>query len=302
MIYYLVLVIILSLGATFNGVWSALLYHKKLLTIKQLIILLYFSLSTYVLVIALKDYENYTQFSFLAITFTLWCIGVPFVMHIYIQDHKKAQFVVSLLFSLTYVFFLVARALDTKVGILYYRLPLNVCNYAAVMIAIRVLHRNKMFDNYILCFGLIGYLANFFLGFTYGIPIYDIECIVANVGHNFFIIFVIYYLISKQIKPNIKSALKNFIWIVPVFVVLWFFNELWEYNFFFTSRYANPITFLYNLFPRISFTWLNKPFEINIIYSVLIIGASLGALAGVSALEKLIWSKFIDRSISPAQE
>jgi hypothetical protein len=153
-----------------------------------------------------------------------------------------------------------------------------------------------MLDNYSLTLGVLGAIMNFFLGAWHNdsynntsvyIPgdlgFYYIEVIEATMVHAFFLSFCAYAFMTKAIIPRVREMMKNFIWIVPLFIVLIFTNQIYEGDFFFTGVLREtppPLVALYYSLPGIfTVTLGGRAFEINILDNLIVLAGSFCVLS-----------------------
>jgi len=240
-----------------------------------------FGISQVLLGISFLGYEHYTQYGFLHIMSTFTAVALPFVLRILVPDKDKSpRFHKAILYTLSAVILFFTLFKFTYIYkydySLYEVLPLNICNLAAVFICIRPFWKNRQFDNYILCFGLLGGFFNLILGTRYGLDQNFFTDIVyeSNLTHNLFFTYCLYAFVSGEIRPNVRASLLNMCWLTPLFGVFVFTNQIFQFNFFFTSVYQNPILSIYNLFPTFRITLFQNVFEINLLYYLLVLLAS----------------------------
>jgi len=219
------------------------------------------------------------QFNLLHLHLIVVCAYLPFVLHIMIKSETGHKAVMYSFAGLMAIFLSMKFFYDMPV---YQMIPLNVCNLAAVFVVLRPFYKNKILDNYLLIFAFLGSIANIVLGAEYGRSFFVPQIFESNMVHHLFLTLTIYMMLKKEVVPDIKLACKNFIWIVPCFAVLVFTNEIWKFNFFYTSRYENPILAIYNVFPKFDVNILGQNFEFNPIYYVVVIAATFGLVYGLS--------------------
>jgi hypothetical protein len=255
-----------------------------------------FALATVLLGISFITHYPYTRYNFLHIMIYLWCAWAGVILAFYFKTEKQKK-VVSLLFAALYRFFILLKFTFTDRNF-YLRLPLNICNIALVIIVLRVFVTSRMLDNYALTLGFLGAVMNFFMGAWHNgsyntaivIPgelgFYYIQVIEATLVHSFFLTFCVYALLAGMIIPDVKEMAKNFIWIVPVFAVFVFTNQLYDGDFFFTGtlRDTPPLLIaLYRAMPLVfTVTIGGRPFEINILDNLIVIILSFSVLTAAS--------------------
>ena len=285
------LIVIFSLLGILCMIIAARIYRNGDIGREKLVFLLFFGVILILLGFAFIWHKHYMKYGFLHDMITLFVFALPFVLVIFIPD--KDQFPArhhAVIYAMTAVILFFTAFKFTYIRIygmsLYEVLPLNLCNLVAVMIAIRPFWRNRLFDNYILCFGLLGGIFNILLGTRYGFSenFYTDIVYESNITHNMFISYSLYMLLSMEIKPDFRRSLQNMYWLIPVFCVFVFTNQIYQFNFFFTSIYENPILAIYNLFPTFDITLINRVYEINLIYYLIVIfsaGVVLWVLAWI---------------------
>jgi hypothetical protein len=275
-----------------------------------------FIIDSSLLVIALYTSSDFTQFGFLATSLVLYCILSGFILSFVFTTAKQIK-IVLLVFSAIFYWFLVLKLTFERP--VYELLPLNVCNIVGVLIILRAFYKNNFFDSYIMCFGLLGVFANFFLGdwFSYKDQFYHIyqgtvvdaninvgsitlfslggQVFESNMVHNLYATFCIFLLLSKQMSFTPKLAMKNFFWIVPLYLILIFTNQIYKFNFLYTSQWRNPLNFIYQAFFTKTGFFLGR-FQINLLYDLLIIGGCALLLFGLSFFLNFINLKFIKKT------
>jgi hypothetical protein len=246
------------------------------------------------------QHQDFSKFSFLHISNFLFFLVLPFVLFLYCKTEKSKKIVTYVLTGCFLLFFIVKLFFDIPI---YQKLPLNVCNIVCVFILIRFFIKPKWMDSYIVTFGILGYVMNLLLGqwfsniafdmklsTTVQIDFFFIRTFESNQIHNLYITYVVYLLLTKQIKPDLKESLKNLFWIIPVYFILVFTNQIYEFNFFFTSEFVNPVLILYELFYNLAGFKIGQ-FKINLLYDVVIITSSVLAIVLVNYLLSLIFKE-----------
>jgi hypothetical protein len=171
-----------------------------------------------------------------------------------------------------------------------------------------------------MCFGLLGLLANYFLGdwFSNKNQFYHIidgqvvdqiinvgkislfgsggQVFESNMVHSLYATYCIFLLLSNQVKFTSKLALKNLIWIAPLYFILVFTNQIYKFNFLFTSEFRNPLLGIYNALFSISGFFIGS-FKINLLYDVIIILACSVLLFGLSTLINFINLKVVNKKV-----
>ncbi|MDR2828369.1 MAG: hypothetical protein LBV51_03005 [Acholeplasmatales bacterium] len=281
----------------------------KSLKTKTIFMLLGYSLVLLLTGLSFIFSSEYTQFGFLSIMILVFCAYSGVILSYYIKN-KKTDKIVQIIFS---AIFLALFILKLTFPIPFYELlPLNVCNIVAVLIIIRPLFKNSLFDNYILCFAFLGVFANFFLGDWYSykdqfyhilngevidsvinvgkISFFNVRVLESNLVHDIYGCYAIYMLLQKRIISKPKLAVLNFVWIVPIYYVLVFTNQIYKFNFFYNSEYRNPLLGIYDSFYNAAGFKIGD-FKINLLYDLLIIGAAVTLLFLSALLFKYINKK-----------
>jgi hypothetical protein len=233
----------------------------------------------------------------------IWCAYLGFVLARYCGTKRqnttglkhaggqKTKFpAVSLFFACFYLFFILLKLFMFTDRNFYLRLPLNVCNIAVDIIVLRLFFKNDMLDNYALTLGFLGAVMNFVMGAWHNdsynpfvlIPgelgFYYPQVIEATLAHSFLLSFCIYAFFTGGIVPNPKAMAKNFIWIVPLFAVFVFTNQIYTGDYFFTGtlRDTPPLLLaIYNAAPFVFDVKIGgRLFEINILHNLIVIALS----------------------------
>jgi hypothetical protein len=294
-----ILISVFSLLGVVYG-WYSLIYKKDS---KHLLFHLGFATVTILLGISFITHYPYNRYNFLHIMIHVWCGYLGFVLAYYFKSKKQTDFV-SILFAVFFLYLTLLKFFTFKRG-LYLSLPLNVCNMAVVFIIIRAVVKSKMVDNYAMTVGLLGTIMNFTMGAwhndtfnttTVFIPgtlgFYYVEVIEATLVHSFLLPFCIFTYLTKTIVPNVKEMAKNFLWIIPLFIVLVFTNQIYQGDFFFTGVYRDTpplLISIYNAMPLVfNVELFGRVFEINILDNIVVVALSFAVMILVNfALTKL---------------
>jgi hypothetical protein len=106
--------------------------------------------------------------------------------------------------------------------------------------------------------------------------------------HNLFLTYCGYAFITKSIVVDRRSAMLNMRWIIPLFAVFSFCNQIWETDFFFTGVYGITPQFLIDLYYtvplRFQITVNHTAFDVHVLYSLFLIGATAAVLWAVSTV------------------
>jgi hypothetical protein len=272
-----------------------------------------FALCTALLGVSFVTHYPYNRYNFLHCMIYIWCAYLGFVLTRYCGSERqsrggpdnsggqKTKFPGTFLFfSLFYLFFILLKLFTFTDRNFYLRLPLNVCNIALVIIMLRFFFKNDMLDNYALTLGFLGAVMNFFMGAWHNdsynpfvlIPgklgFYYPQVIEATLVHSFFLSFCIYAFLTENIVPNPKAMAKNFIWIVPLFAVFVFTNQIYEGDYFFTGTLRDTPPLLLAIYNAMPFTFDVKIggrlFEINILHNLIVIMLSFAVMLTVNLL------------------
>lgn len=269
-----------------------------------------FALCTALLGISFITHYPYNRYNFLHCMIYIWCAYLGFILARHCRSKRydlkhstgqKTKFsAVSLFFAFFYLFFALLKFFTFTDRNFYLRLPLNVCNIALDIIMLRLFFRNDMLDNYALTLGFLGAVMNFFMGAWHNdsynpfvlIPgemgFYYPQVIESTLIHSFFLSFCIYAFLTGSIVPNPKAMAKNFIWIVPLFAVFVFTNQIYEGDYFFTGtlRDTPPLLLaIYNAMPFVFSVKIGgRLFEINILHNLIVIALSFTVMLAVNLL------------------
>lgn len=177
------------------------------------------------------------------------------------------------------------------------RLPLNVCNILVILLALRCVIKSPVLENYILCFGIIAGLVSYLIGAFYddnpavssfGGGFFYSRMIEATLLHDLFLVYCVYAFLKKIIIVKISRAMQNMLWIVPLFAVFSFCNQIWKTDFFFTGVHGITPEFLIAIYYAVPFRFTltlgGRIFEVNPLHSLLVLGATSLILLSFSAL------------------
>jgi hypothetical protein len=246
-------------------------------------------LSAAILMLALFWHTPYMQFGFLHLSLTAFAISTGFML---LRTKGKERvvdcvFVAVLIWSSITQWFYPVLYSDRN---LYSALPLNICNIVTLLIMARPLYtkyikvsKARMLDNYILCFGFLGAVTFFVIGLEFSSPgdpigFFRLRTLESNIMHSFYLTYSIYMLLSGRIVPDKRAAIANIFWIIPLLCVFVFTNQIWRFNFFFTSIYENPLLPIYQMLPSFEVVIGGMVFDINLIYYTLILAGAMMCL------------------------
>ncbi|MDR2822035.1 MAG: YwaF family protein [Acholeplasmatales bacterium] len=268
----------------------SLFYIKGEKNIKYIIFHSGYSLITILFGVSLLFYYPFNSFSFLAITTYGLTAYTGFILAYYFRDEKRKK-IIFYIFTGIFTFFTIWKLFSFKELTIIQRLPLNVCNILIIFMIVCSFKKIKFLDNYIICFAFLGGLANFLVGGYYddivrtieegglgvlseGLGFFHERFLEAALLHSLFLTMCIFTFMSNYIKLDWKKSLLNLIWIAPLFIIFSFTNQIWETDFFFTGTKGATPSFLisiYNAIPHFEITLFNFNFEINILYSLILI-------------------------------
>jgi hypothetical protein len=92
-------------------------------------------------------------------------------------------------------------------------------------------------------------------------------------------------------------ALKNLLWLVPLYVFFIFFNQIFKTDYFFTGVYADTPGFLIDFYNAMPLLFLNigeAVFEFNLLHAVSIICAASVVLFIFSYLAEFIQKRLVN--------
>ena len=180
------------------------------------------------------------------------------------------------------------------------RLPLNLCHINLVFILFRFLHKSRTLDNFILCFGILGAVMNYTMGvfnddagiLSMGWGFFNIEVFATKISHDLILLYCVFMFASREIIIEYKLALKNLLWLIPVYIFFIFFNQIFETDYFFTGTYANTPDFMIRIYDAMPFEFHimsgSEVFEINFLHAFIVIGAISFILYVFSLLAELL--------------
>jgi len=217
--------------------------------------------------LALFYTDKFYRYNPLHVTFILVCISCPFALKVLIRTRKGHNN-----FMLAVAAMMCIWLCKFFYGIpMFEVLPLNICNLITCMLIIRPFYKNKILDNYILPFAFCGSVANVMAGGDYHTSFFYIETFETNIIHHSFMAISLYMLLTREVELDVKTAAKNYYWILPYFVLMIFLNNYFKFNYFYTSKYENPLLGIYNLFPTFDLNLFNFAFEINLGYYLVLL-------------------------------
>jgi hypothetical protein len=263
---------------------------------KTVFLTAWFALITKVTGIAFVTAGDYRQFGFLALSLAAWCFTLPFMLFHFFPGKKAEKIINWVMTGIFFVLFLVKLSFtvfafepSNVVVSAYEILPLNICNLVAILILLRPFLKIDLLDNYLLVFGIVGFFINQLLGDwfsnkeqfigalndfvnTGSLNFFNPRTLESSLVHDFYIIYVLYLILTRSVNPNPKKAIWNFVWILPLYYVLVFTNQIFKFNFFFNSEYRNPMAFLYNAMFNLGGFYIGS-FKINFLYDIILLGA-----------------------------
>jgi hypothetical protein len=303
--YALSTFILLAICSISYGVFVWLKHIINFKDYKSVLFHFGFALTTLLLGLSLLFfYYPYNSFGVVVFILYIFVIYLGFILSYYFKT-KKQEMYVLIAFTVFFLFCAVWKLISfTELSIIA-RLPLNVCNILTIFIFTRFFIKSKVLDNYVLCFALIAGIINFLIGGYYdntwkegssdGLGFFHERVLEAALLHSFFLTYFIFTLKNKIIKVNHIDALKNMLWIVPIFIIFLFANQIWKTDFFFTGVYGATPNFLidlHNSMPlKFTFTLFNFEFVVSILYSIFLLVSVSLILYGVSYLLEFIQKK-----------
>lgn len=284
---------------------SSIKFHKRQWYTRRFIVSFLFSASTFLLGIAINFHYPYIKFGFLHIALMTWSISLGFLL-----CYNKHKLMVSLVFAAVSLVFLICKFLFIPIyNLTFYQvLPLHICNICTLLIILHPLYSRKfnqnitkMLDNFLLCFGLLGAVTNMVIGvsYSYGTQrnFFSLNTFEASGIHLTYFTFCIYNAISKNIIPSAKAAFKNFVWLLPLFAIFIFTNQIYSHNFFFTNNIDNPVQFLYDIFPIFYATINGFVFEFNLWYLVVLLSVVFVCFALIVSGYTLLYKKVLSNNV-----
>jgi hypothetical protein len=204
--------------------------------------------------------KNVSQWGITDFIFTFYVISYGFYL-VFFANGKKQNKIILWFFSGFYIIFLFWRFISiSEIGFRfraeissgwswYDVLPLNICNITQLFIIAKPLYDlnknkklTKVLDQYILFFSLIGFLSYFLVGMKWNLALWDETMFFDRIGyHYFFITYFIFVYGKKIIIPNKWIAIKNMFWIIPIYFILVFTNQIFYGYHFFTGYYRTPL-------------------------------------------------------------
>jgi hypothetical protein len=184
------------------------------------------------------------------------------------------------------VFFTIAKLYFLTRWPLVGRLPFNLCHICVIFIVIRLFYKNSFLDNYILCFGILGALLNHLSGSlfdnagmnTFGSGFFYMQVFESVMLHDLILMYCVFMFASHEMIVERKTALKNFYWLVPLYVFFVIFNQIFKTDYFFTGIYADTPGFMKAIYHAMPFKFSVNigefDFEFNILHAVIVIGVS----------------------------
>jgi hypothetical protein len=245
---------------------------------------------------AFLSYYPYNRFEFLANMIFVFFPYAGIILGYYFNKEKQKTVITRTIAGILVFLTIWKLAAFTELTFTA-RMPFNLCNIIVIHLAVRCFFKSRVLDNYIMCFGFIAAGINYFIG-----AFYDDTASISSLGqgffyyrmlesallHNLISAYCSYSFITESIIVNRKSAMLNMCWIIPLFVIFSFCNQIWKTDFFFTGVYGVTPQFLidiYYAFPlRFQVTINHVSFDVHILYSLFLIGAAGAALWIVSAV------------------
>ena len=276
---------ILCLGGGFFYGYYIFFMRKRRQTRGDVILNGFFILLLLLLGIALLFYYPFNNMGFLSTMILLVSLfsGVMLSRSFTSEESRKnIQYILAGLLLIITILKLFTSVSTPFMG----RLPLNLCHINLFFILFRFLRKSRILDNYILCFGILGAVMNYIMGTWYdnagiaslGWGFFNIEVFSAKISHDLILLYCVFMFTSREIIVEYKLALKNLLWIVPLYIAFIFFNQIFETAYFFTGIYANTPEFMrtiYHVMPLIFYTETGGfIFEYNFLHAIIFIAAA----------------------------
>jgi len=258
----------------------------------------------FLLGIAFRFYYPFTRFCFLVTVIFLVCSWSGVILSLCFTSEKSRKIVQYILAGLL-VFFTVAKLFFFTRAPFVGRLAFNLCNICVIFIIIQIFHKNRFLDNYIMCFGVLGAILNYLSGTlfdnagidTLGSGFFNIQVFESVMLHDLLLVFCIFMFTSKGIIIEKEMALKNLLWLVPMYIFFIFFNQIFKTDYFFTGVFADTpgflIDFYYAVPLRFSVNIGEAVFEFNLLHAAAIICAASVVLFIFSYLAEFMQKRII---------
>lgn len=188
-------------------------------------------------------YKPWRRFSFLHIYGLLSTLIMPFVLAYLCKGTNWAKGIaialslVIFISPITRPIFLPKVRKMTSIASWDMAIPFNVCNISALIYIFGVVTKSQVIKNYMITFGLFGGIINNVDAHNTHIPTFWYYLTWESYFvHSIIIVIPIFMVLTGQIKPDIKKAYVNALWLLPFYIFAGFFlNPLWKTNFHFTK-------------------------------------------------------------------
>jgi hypothetical protein len=266
-----------------------------------------FAVCLFILGFAFPHYYPYNLFGFLPLTISLVSLWGGVLLGSTHADARTGRIVLYCVTGLL-VFFSILKEGFYKDWPHIKNLPLNFCNFVILFLVCKLFYRqNAVLDNCIICFGFIagvindtmgGFMDNTYAPGSHGRGLFYHVMLEGMVTHNTFFFYTAWCIVSGNIVVSVPAALLNIPWVVVLFIIFSFLNQVWQTDYFFTGIYGITPPFLvalYHKFPgcfqvRIA----GRQFDVHPLYYLFIIVAESAILLVTALL-----LRFIQSLISP---
>ena len=110
-----------------------------------------------------------------------------------------------------------------------------------------------------------------------GWGLYNIDAFNAKISNDLILLYCVFMFTSREMIIEYKVALKNLLWLVPVYIFFIFFNQIFRTCYFFTGTEANTPDFLIKIYDIMPFDFHimtgREVFEINFLHAIIVISA-----------------------------
>jgi len=259
----------------------------------------------FLLGIAVRFYYPFNRFGFLVTVIFLVFSWSGVILSLCFTSEKSRKIVQYVLIGLL-IFFTAAKLYFLTRWPLIGRMPFNLCHICVIFIIVQLFHKNKFLDNYILCFGVLGAILNYTSGSlfdnvgmdTMGGGFFYMQVFESIMLHDLLLVFCIFMFTSKGMILEKEMALKNLLWLVPLYIFFIFFNQIFKTDYFFTGVFADTPGFLINFYYAVPLRFSAKigeiVFEFNILHAAAVICATGVVLLVFSYLAEFIQKRLID--------
>jgi len=318
MLWLSIAILCLCVISSVSYFYYSLIYKKDYknnskLSVKLLLFHIGFALTILLFGIAILNYYPYNTLSFLAIITAVLCVYIGLVLGYYFKTRKQAKIIFSIITYILVALTIWKLICFTELSFVQ-RLPGNVCNILIIFCVICLFKRVKTLEQYIVIFGLVAGIINILIGGFYNdnptgavldtvsqLGYYHYRFLEATYLHNIFFTLAIYCYITKYIKIDWKKSLLNMVWIVPLFIIYSFLNQVWQTDYFFTGTKGITPQFLIDIYNSMPGIFKIGNLEVNILHSLFLLTTVTIIIFlisfGLEKLQKNIKNKLIDQPI-----